>query len=451
MGGQRLARSSRAMSGAMHAEDGFTLIEVIAASVIFVIVSTATLGLLINALRAVRDNADRVYAAGLARTEVENLRGIGAYGITPGLVSRTVTTPKGTFAINTTSQWVGINQTTSPCDVASGTVPGRDYVRVHVEVIGGRIGAAQSVDTIIQPRDTSDKVNTGSITAKVVDAVGAPVSGVTVSGIDLTGSGDRFTSLTGADGCVFAPQATASTQWQVSVSKAGYLTEAAGTDVKTGQVLVLANTRFLFDYAAASTVSVASGSAEYPLPGTMPFTLTSDPLGRAPQQVTSYPVTVTGLWPYPAGYQTWLGVCLDAAPGYGTAPRTSAASATTVAAPAGGATTSVLRGVEVLFRGLTAAAPISMTHAAEASGRCTSPLTYAVGSTGPLGRLKATLPYGSWTFSSPGAPNLVVVLDPSNPSQRVEWTVANLDGPSPSPSPSASGSPSPSTSASPTP
>ncbi len=443
MGDHRLMRNSRAPGGAVRADDGFTLVEVIAAAVIFVVVSTATLGLLINAIQAVRDNADRVYAAGLARSEVENLRGIGAYGITLGLVTRTVTTPKGTFDISTTSQWVGLNQTTSPCDVASGTVPGNDYVRVHVEVIGGRLGAAQSIDTIIQPQDTSDKVNTGSVTVKVVDAVGAPVSGVAVSGIDLTGSGDRFSYLTGAEGCVFAPQATASSQWQVTVSKAGYVTEAAGTNVKTGQVQVLQNTKLLFDYAAASNITMASGSSEYPLPDAMPFTLLADPLGRAPLQVTSYPVSVTGLWPYPAGYQTWLGSCLDAAPGYGTSPRTSATSATTVPAPAGGASTSVLGGVEVLFRGLTVAAPITMTHAAEAAGRCTSAVTYAVGTTGALGRLKATLPYGGWTFASPGAPDQVVILDPSTPTMRVEWTVANLDAPSPSASPSPTSSPSP--------
>ena len=99
-----------------HAVDeGFTLVEVLAAMVVLVVISTATVALLNVALNAVRENTDRVKAATLARTKIDALRASGATAIPLGLVRESAAAPDQRFTVSTTSSWVGIGQQTSSC------------------------------------------------------------------------------------------------------------------------------------------------------------------------------------------------------------------------------------------------------------------------------------------------------------------------------------------------
>jgi len=74
-------------------DEGFTLIEVLAAVFIFIAVSAATIAILLLALRTIDQNNERVLAANVARSQVEYLRTLGASNITPGL---TYDQPPGT-------------------------------------------------------------------------------------------------------------------------------------------------------------------------------------------------------------------------------------------------------------------------------------------------------------------------------------------------------------------
>ena len=121
---------------------GFTLIEVLVALGIFIAVSAATITILLMALATVRENSDRVLAANVARSHVEQLKVLGSSNISIGL-SESVDSG---FTVRTTTNWIGVDQKVSAC---SASEPGQDYLRVNVEVSGRTLGAAQVIDAVI--------------------------------------------------------------------------------------------------------------------------------------------------------------------------------------------------------------------------------------------------------------------------------------------------------------
>ena len=365
-------------------DDGFTLVEVMVALGIFLVVSAATLGLIMKSLETIGGNADRVYAAALARSEVEDLRTLGSAAIPLGASSRSVQTDAGDFLITRTATWVDIGAPTNPCDVGPGVTPGKSYLRVQVDVEGGGLEAPQTVHAIVYPNDTAPTENTGTITVEVDDDLGEPVSGVTVAGTN--GAGQTFQQVTGPDGCVFAPDLAAGSNWAVTISKSGYITEQLTAEAKNGVVVnELQNTPLTFGYTAAGTLTFTAGTGGYPVPTGVPFTFSPDTRNRKPATFTGYPVTVTGLWP--DDYTGWLRPCVGAGDG-------STASTTLVQ---GGTSSMDLGGTRVQLVG-----PVGGTVKATYTGSCTA--TYTLGTWDSSLLLKATLPAGAWTFSVTGAP-----------------------------------------------
>lgn len=415
-------------------DGGFTLVEVMAAMVVFLIVAGAALSLIIGALHTIRESGDRVAAATIARSEAESLRARGAYSIPLGESSRTLVTTQGTYSVSTTANWVGVGQLTNACQVGGGLVPGKSYVRVHVEVTSEKLARPQTTDTLVYPLDPLPNINnTGTATTQVVDALGLPVPGVSVTGSDLAGNSPPFGYVTGADGCVFIPDVPASSQWQVQISKAGYITESLGGTVSTKQVLALANTPFNFAYDQPASIRFSVDDDGFTVPADVPMTLTPDPLVRTPEVVASYPVTVTGLWPRPAGYTAWLGRCSDAA--------TSAASV--INAQAGQTAQAVLAGARVQVVAPQGSA-ITATHSDAQGGTGGCSESYSLGVVGSTLLLKTRLPFGVWSFSQTASSTTILAsLEPSTGTCSVQWSIPGAvtasqanQTPAPSPSPS---------------
>jgi len=446
---------------------GFTLVEILVATVVFALTATATVGILITAIRTVRENSDRVYASNLARSEIEKQRELGTDFITIGNTSSTTTTPEGVFTISTTSNWVGLNQATDACEAAA---PGQAYMRVHVEVSGATISDPQVSDTIIAPGDDSSLVDTGQLAIKVADERANPVSGVTLQVRNVAASGATSSYITGPDGCVFVPKLAPSAAWQVTINRGGYVPRIVNGTTATSAVVAAQTTRMSFEYAAASSMEFTSSTADFPIPAGIPLSMGQDPLAIAPIAVTTYPKTVSSLWPAVGGYQAWLGTCIAADPASFASPRTTATNRTWFAVTPGAKTTAPLGGTTVRVRGLPANAPVRATPQAEASGACKTPPVYDIGTTDALGVLRVELPYGKWTFTSTSAPGASQValfepvqtasasptptptpsptptstgipIDPKGAQATVSFTTANLDVPSPSPTPSGSGTP----------
>lgn len=425
---------------------GFTLIELLVAFGLLTALSVAAVTLLLTAMQTVTENSDRVYAANLARNAIQAAQLAGADALTTGKVSTAVTSPEGRpFTVATTSNWVGLNQSSSACDAVT---PGRAYMRVHVEVTGGTLGRAESSDTLVAPAENSSLVTTGSLAIKVVDERAQPVSDVTLSLVDLATSQVAGPFLTGSDGCIFVTKLAPSANWRVTIAKAGYVPHATNGTVATTAVVANQTTRLDFEYAAAARLRFQSAADAFPIPNGMPLSMGPDPMTITRVPVTTYPTVVSGLWPAITGYQAWIGICADADPSTAVAPRTTSVNRTWHVVTAGTETAAPLSGVETTIRGLPATTAVTAKHAKESSGACTTALSYPLGTTDALGRLNVMLPFGTWTLSAPGASDLTVTLDPASPSALVSFPIASLDlacvpatGPTPTPTPVSSATP----------
>lgn len=427
--------ADRVPSSAPSDDDGFTLVEILVATLVFALTATATVAILITAIRTVRENSDRVYAANLARSEIDRQRELGTDFITIGNTTSTTTTPEGVFTISTTSNWVGLNQATDACSAAA---PGQAYMRVHVEVSGATISRPQVSDTIIAPGDDSSLVDTGQLAIKVADERANPVGGVTLQVRDVAAAGPTSTYMTGPDGCVFVPKLAPSASWQVTINRGGYVPRIVNGTTATSAVVAAQTTRMSFEYAAASSMEFTSSTTDFPIPAGIPLSMGQDPLAIAPVTVTTYPKTVSSLWPAVGGYQAWLGTCIDADPASFAAPRTMSVNRTWYAVTPGAKTTAPLGGATVRVRGLPANSLVHIAHATEATGNCKTAQGYDIGRTDAQGVLRVELPYGTWTITSPAAAgvNQVVTLNPVSTS-----TASPSPTPTPTPSPTPSGIP----------
>lgn len=444
--------------GDSSADTGFTLVEVMAAVVVFVIVSTASVAILIQALRVIRDNADRVMAASIARSEVEYLRSLGTTAIPIGLTVGAVPAGQSTarvdarlldpnFTIRTTSNWVGFSQTQNACTAAA---PGQAYMRVSVEVSSQNLAKPVTVDTVVFPETAYQVSGSGSATVKLIDQVGSAVSDVVVRGTDALNPTNNFTITTGTDGCLFIPNLAPTGSLTVNVSRAGYVSQTpTGTDavlqVTSGNV-----SRSSFKLAAAATVQLAGVDSTYAIPAVLPVTWQFNTTGAsATAGVVGTPAT--GLWPEPSGISIYAGSCADAD------PLAYSVSRQTFALNAGGTTTALLNAAPVRVRGLAADMPVTLRYVGNDAACSFAPVV--VGRSGAQGILRVALPYGDWEFVAGSetrrlpAP-LAPLPDGSAPALvTVPFTIADLDNPCPTASPSPSGTPtgSPSPTITPTP
>ena len=441
-----MASGRRRAAARTGGDAGFTLVELLVAFTILTALSIAAIGLLMSAMRTVTENSDRVYAANLARAAIQSAQLTGADGLKVGLVSTTAVSPEGrTFTVDTTSNWVGLNQQTSACEAVT---PGRSYMRVHVEVSGATLGRAETSDSLVAPAENSSLVTTGSIAAKIIDERGTAVSNATLSLVDLATSQTGGTYLTGPDGCVFVTKLAPSANWQVTIARAGFVPHVSNGTVKTTAVVANQTSKLEFEYAAAATLRFQSADAAFPIPNGIPFSMGPDPLSITRVPVTTYPKSISNLWPAITGYQGWLGTCIDADPASFAPPRTTATNRTWYTVQPGQSSDAPLTGAAVVIRGLPANVQVTAKHAKEATGACTTALSYPIGTTDSVGRLQVTLPFGSWTLTAPGAPDEPLVLDPASPTTVVSFPVASLDmacvptgSPTPAPSISATATP----------
>jgi prepilin-type N-terminal cleavage/methylation domain-containing protein len=415
-----------------RADAGFTLVEVIAAMVIFLIVSTAAIGMLIVAIRTVRENADRVQAANIARSQVDAMRFLGASAIPKGLI---LGAPLGTdprFTVATTSSWAGLNQTTSACDAAS---PGQAFVRVHVEVSTVSLSSPQILDTLVAPNANVSVDGTGGLTVAIVDQNNARVSGVSVQATDAVHPLDSFTQVTGPDGCIFVPGLEPTGSLSVSVSRSGFVSSTPTGTTKTLTVINSAVTRSTFELAQAAEISFSSTDAEFPFTQGLPVTWQMNNTG-ASTNTSTIDGSASNIWPNLTGYSSWAYTCADSDPASSSAQRQS------FGLLPGATSQASLGGQALKLRGLTANTTVTANYLGN-DATCAGS-TINLGRSGTTGILKVSVPYGKWSFSAGGQTQTMATAFVPNPdgtppdSLTVNFTLASLDIPTSSPTPSVS-------------
>jgi prepilin-type N-terminal cleavage/methylation domain-containing protein len=468
----------------LKGEEGFTLIEVMAAMALFLVVSTSTVAIMVQGLQALRQNTDRVATANIARSEMEYLRDlarddpailpIGQFvGPVPPVVTSTDATVNAQraatraavyldpilnssrYTIKTTSNWVDFASVSggvsaqSPC---SGNQATAAYLRVVVTVTSPNLKQPVSLQSnITQQRkpDSGAATDVGAAAITVVDENLMPVSDVVVTFSDSLHTSNTLPPMTtGFDGCVFVPNLTPTGSLMVDISRSGFVPSTPTGTHKQLSISKDVVTKVGFEYAAASALKFSVADPAYPLPTDMPVRWQVKG-GGGSQQSNVLSGVVSGLWPGD-DIDAWIGSCTDAD------PLSAGIARTWFTLSAGATTTAALAAAPVKLTGLKPDQGVTAKHTA---GACN--VTVALGNADKDGVLLTGLPYGDWSFkAAEETVTLLAPLVPPAPGQPPAVTtvpfllqvdIKPTATPTPTPTDSPSGSPSASPPASPSP
>ncbi len=390
-------------------DEGFSMVEVVVAFVLFTVLATTAGVALTAVLRTSRTNEARVVAANLAAREIETVRGLSPDGVVDGAApTQTVVLDGRTYYVDRTSTLDSVGGSGSACSGASGPAA---YLRVRVTVRWKNMQGTPAVrsDTLKALTVSGLSGGTGVLSVPVVDAAGNGVEGVPVA------LGTR-TATTGDDGCAVFAGVGASTSLTASVAVAGSVGRTGVTSQSQTPLAVYPNqvtkaAGFVLDRAAAVTLTVPAPGG-YPVPTTLAVSLanTDYPTGAraltrcaapGPDCVTGSggTLSVAGLFPSPAGYGVWPGACTSSRPA-------SPALATTAPGGTSTVTTTSLGGASAVVKKGNA---FKAGHTVTATNpTCPTEVHVFPGTSGPdaASALRLALPPGTWslTASDGGAP-----------------------------------------------
>lgn len=414
------------------------MVELMVGLLIFGLVAAAVAAGMGSSLNVTRQNKNRSIAANLASQEMDTVRSMKFTDLEAqvGHTEYTQTVDTVPYTVNRDTGWTYPSATSGPCQAPAGS--SLAYLEVHVYVQWPNMAGvpAPTSETVVTPPVGTYNKTTGHIAVLVLDAAGAPQEDVTVT---LT-PGSEPAQVTPPDGCAFfAFQPVGS--YTVTLSDPGFVNDQ-GIASPAQVVSVVAGTKssLTFQYDLSSTLDLTvAGSAGGLVPPDLPISLGHTQLAPNGKKVftgATNPRTITGLFPYVAGYEAWAGDCLDSDP-EGVDPVTSGAyyPGASRAAPIGvvaGATSSgtvTVATIRVEARtwlgAPRAGVPItfSASHAAEPGG-C-SATSYTINGTADAGGdLLVALPYGTWTvgLTSPTTTaTQAMTLDPLSGTQTVTF------------------------------
>ncbi len=307
------ARPSRRLAS----EDGFALIEVLAAAVLLIVVTLASLSVFDAAAKTSGASKARSVAANLAEQDQERMKGMTAVELSNYHESNDVS-PGGTatYSVSSRADWVRDAGGIQSCTTSDSQA---DYLRITSTVSAPIMRKPVTTATIIAPPVDSFGDDVGTLTVKVIDRDSQPLPGVTVSIAGATSLSDTTNSL----GCaVFSHIPTGS--YTATTSASGYV-DADGNSpgtvsgtVVTGKVTVLNET---FDEAAAvngtflTYQNAWAGTAGFVASSAKSMTVAGPSKTNVVKSATSQTsLGVTDLFPFSAGYSAYAGSCTSANP-----------------------------------------------------------------------------------------------------------------------------------------
>ena len=407
-------------------DEGFTLIEVMAAMFLFLMVSTSTAVILMQGLQTIRESQDRVSAANVARSEIEYLRdlarkdpGILPIGQFEGPIPPTVDAKYAAtlnpnyldpvlkttrYTIKTTSNWVdyasvaagGASQSACAGDSATAA-----YLRVVVTVSSPDLKEPVSLQTNItqQSKPAAGAAATvGAAAITIVNESSVPVGDVVVTFSDtFHPTNAHIPMTTGFDGCLFVPNLEPTASLIVTISRAGYVSSTSTGTTKTLSISADTVTKVGFEYANAASLMFSDSDPDYLLPaGTQVRWKVKGTSGSVQSNLLTG--SVSNLWPG-EDVEAWAGNCADAD------PKATGASRPSYSLSAGDTTVAGLPVAPVRIVGLKPSQAVTATHAAAgcadvAGNALSAPMVVPLGQADDKGVLKMGLPYGDWTFTA---------------------------------------------------
>jgi hypothetical protein len=217
----------------MQSPRGMTLIDVVIGTALVVVIFMALFGSLRASILLSTLIKDEATANAIAVSQMEYLRSLpyASVGTVGGI-------PAGTVPQNATTTEDGLSYGVRTFvdyydDPADGTGVNdtngitTDYKRIKVTV-SYTVGSKVWQETLVSdyaPPSIETTLNGGTLQIVVVNAVGAPVPGASVTITNASTSPTvNLTTFSDANGLVYLPGAATSTQYTVSVTKAGYST-----------------------------------------------------------------------------------------------------------------------------------------------------------------------------------------------------------------------------------
>jgi type II secretory pathway pseudopilin PulG len=217
----------------MKSARGMTLIDVIVGTALMLIVFLALFGLLRTSLKVSTFIKTQSTAIAIANNQIEYIRSlpytsVGTVGGIPSgsIPQNSTTTEDGaSYGVRTFVDYyddpadgTGVNDTNGITT---------DYKRIKVTVTYGSGATARQVvlNSVYAPLGIETTVGGGTLQIIVVNAAGSPVPGATVQITNASTTPTvNLNTFSNSAGVVYLPGATASSQYVITVSKAGYST-----------------------------------------------------------------------------------------------------------------------------------------------------------------------------------------------------------------------------------
>lgn len=396
----RLLIAVRARRNRSGDADGFTLIEVIAAMVVFAIAASAIVSILVTTLRTSLNDRRRVVATSLAQQAVELARDQVKNAIySTGTTTATQTVGGTDYTVTTTRAWTSVGQTGSACTGAvSGNVA---YLRISANVTWANSTSTISSNAIATPLSP----NAITIPVQIVDRNDSARSGVLVTLTSLDGSTTQ-SATTDSNGCAVFSQLTPA-KYNINVNVAGYVdtTTVAATNHTEQDGLTIPGVTpvVVIPYDHPGTLQLSlSYTATFFAPNTLTYTVgqtgwtdtqsITTTSSSTPVNLTVFPFTVNTPG---SGYSAYAGAC--------SADQPTSIPSTTVGSPTASGTTTLsvpLQSVQFTFK--TSFGTIQKSAVVTATDSCGSSYSWPAGAVtnSSTGLTKLALPVGVYVFKT---------------------------------------------------
>lgn len=261
----RIPRIARRVRDLLRVDAGVSIIEVLAATLIFLILSIAVAQATVTSIRLAGDQKHRVTALSLAAGEIDYIRGLGdPFVVLTRTATRTI--DDITFTIVRETSWVSSSGLDIPC--GSGSSGSLKYKRINVRVNWtGQMAPTRAVssDTILAPDGRINDPSRGTVMIAVTRADGSGADDVAVTLTPTSGGEalDAQPANTNTEGCTYALQVKPGT-YSVKLTKSGYIgidqvgSPTASITVAAGET---ANVPFNYDNASTFGLTYAGSLA----------------------------------------------------------------------------------------------------------------------------------------------------------------------------------------------
>lgn len=429
-----LVRSRGEMRGA--GDEGFSMAEVLAAMLIFALLSVGLLHTLLSIMTVSRDARARQVATNLASAQVDRAREkTNLFDLLNE--THTETVDDIDYTVSMTSQWVSDPSVTLNCGAGGGVLR---YKRINVEVTWPNMRASTKpvrADTLINPDTRINDATKGTILVSVLNGEGAGSAGVSVSATPISGGAGVPSVTTDAEGCAYLLQVEPG-NYRIKVARTGYVDVDQQADPAVDVTVTAGNSvaaSFQYDLAADFTAHLASNAASaVAVPKDMDVSFVST-YGTSVMSGPTGQDRTFALHPFASGYSAFAGTCAAADPQLwpartdGTNEYVGERPAALAVAPGGSATIDVPMGIVQLSAaesGKYLRAVAESDPAGEHPG-CTT--TVELHFDPVWGVPTIALPYGSWSLYSGTWSSQTTVVSTMTPltEGRVDAGVLTLD------------------------